>query len=153
MSQKKQNLILTSLQIRKNINGHYVSLQLDLATLYWSHFFLLVQSVKCEISFIWIAVLWRQVHTKTVCFACIMPLYKYFCPTFQCYFRCLLLFKLFQSTSFKKKTALFAHPLEMKYSLDVFEAVKTRTASDLSLVKITAVCVLNITSLHKTKHR
>ena len=47
MSQKKQNLILTSLQIRKNINVHYVALQLDLATLCWSNVFPPVQLVKC----------------------------------------------------------------------------------------------------------
>ena len=47
LSQKKQNLILTSLQIRKNINVHYFSLQYDLATLYWSDVFPLEQSVKC----------------------------------------------------------------------------------------------------------
>ena len=68
-----------------------------------------------------------------------MPLHKYFCPTFQCYFRCQLLFKLFQSTRFKKKTALFNNPIEMKYSLDVFENVKTRTAPDLSLGIIAAL--------------
>ena len=78
-------------------------------------------------------------YTKTVCFTCIMPLHKYFCPTFQCYFRCLLLFKLFQSTRFKKKTALFNNPIEMKYSLDVCENVKTRTAPDLSLGIIAAL--------------
>ena len=51
----------------------------------------------------------------------------------------MLLFKLFQSTRFKKKTALFNNPIEMKYSLDVSENVKTRTAPDLSLGIIAAL--------------
>ena len=43
MSYKQQNLylILASLQFVKIINVHYVALQLDLATLYSSNFFLL----------------------------------------------------------------------------------------------------------------
>lgn len=76
-----------------------------------------------------------------------MPLHEYFCPTFQCYFRCLLLLKLSQSTRFKKKSALFNNPIEMKYSLDVFETVKTRIAPDLSLDIIAALFRLKGTVL------
>ena len=72
MSQKTQNLILIRLQIRKKYQCPLVALQLDLATLCWSNFFPLVQPVKCEISFIWIAVLQRQVDTETVRFNCIV---------------------------------------------------------------------------------
>ena len=47
--------------------------------------FRLVQLDNCKISFIWIALLERQVNASTVYFSCIMQLYKYdccFCFTF-----------------------------------------------------------------------
>ena len=91
-------------------------MQLDLATLYMSNFFSLVQLVNCEISFIWIAVLWKQVD---VYLSCIMYLHKYFC-----YFCCFCL-TFFNQYYFKKKNALFSNTIEMIYSGDVFEAVQS----------------------------
>ena len=46
-------------------------------------FFPLVQPVECEISFIWIGVLRRQVDAQTVYLICIMHLHEYFSPTFK----------------------------------------------------------------------
>ena len=46
-------------------------------------FFPLVQAVNCEISFIWIGVLRRQVDAQTVHFVCIKHLHEYFSPTFK----------------------------------------------------------------------
>ena len=78
MSDKQKNYFLPVCNSVKIINVHYVALQLDLATLYPSNF-----PVNCEISFIWIAILRRQVDVlKTVYFSCIVHLHKYFFSTF-----------------------------------------------------------------------
>jgi len=93
---------------KKIINVHYDAVRFS-DTLH-EHFFSLVQLVNCEISFIWIAVLWKQVDAWTVYLSCIMHLHKYFC-----YFCCFCL-TFFNQYYLKKKNALL-NTIEMIYLL------------------------------------
>ena len=122
ISHEQHNQILT--------NAHYTTLQLDVAAVYVSNFFLFWDQLTVENSFIWIAELQRQIDAfKRLQFKNgTLQLQNAFAQLFLsniCHFL-VLLFDFVQSIRLKKINALFNNPIKsywMNCSRDVFEAV------------------------------